>query len=77
MALGALCGDEARADTATKEWREALGQGEAVGCVAVAPGADRLTVSGSEGQARLSGQTAPMAYAPSADVAVVLASRRL
>ena len=73
VALGALCGDEARADTATKEWREALGQGEAVGCVAVVPGADRLTVAGTEGRIRLSGQTAPVAYAPSADVAVVQA----
>jgi alkylation response protein AidB-like acyl-CoA dehydrogenase len=74
-ALGALCGDEARADAATKEWREALGQGDAVGCVAVAPGPNGLTVSESGGQVRLSGQTAPVAYAPSADVAVVLADR--
>jgi alkylation response protein AidB-like acyl-CoA dehydrogenase len=73
VALGALCGDEARADSGTKEWREALGQGEAIGCVAVAPGADRLTVAVSDGQVCLSGQTAPVAYAPSADVAVVLA----
>jgi alkylation response protein AidB-like acyl-CoA dehydrogenase len=73
VALGALCGDEARADSGTKEWREALGQGEAIGCVAAAPGADRLTVVVSDGQVRLSGQTAPVAYAPSADVAVVLA----
>ncbi len=73
VALGALSGDEARADTATKEWREALGQGEAIGCVAAAPGADGLSVAGTEGQARLSGRTAPVAYAPSADVAVVLA----
>jgi len=73
VALGALCGDEARADSGTKEWREALGQGEAVGCVAAAPGPDRLTVAAADGQVRLSGQTAPVAYAPSADVAVVLA----
>jgi len=73
VALGALGGDEARADAATKEWREALGQGEAVGCVAAASGTDRLTVAVSNGQVRLSGQTAPVAYAPSADVAVVLA----
>ncbi|HXN62382.1 MAG TPA: acyl-CoA dehydrogenase family protein, partial [Acidimicrobiales bacterium] len=32
LALGALCGPEARSDAATKEWREALGQGDAVGC---------------------------------------------
>ena len=73
VALGAVSGEEARADTATKEWREALGQGDAVGCVAAAPGPDGLTVTGTEGQPRLSGRTAPVAYAPSADVAVVLA----
>jgi alkylation response protein AidB-like acyl-CoA dehydrogenase len=74
VALGALCGDEARADAGTKDWREALGQGDAVGCVAAAPGPDGLTVTGSEGQVRLSGETPPVAYAPSADVAVVLAA---
>jgi alkylation response protein AidB-like acyl-CoA dehydrogenase len=73
VALGALCGEEARADAGTKDWREALGQGEAVGCVAAAPGPRSLTVSMSEGQVRLNGQTPPVAYAPSADVAVVLA----
>ena len=40
LALGALSGPEARADAGTKEWREALGEGAAVGCVAFAPGAD-------------------------------------
>ena len=76
VALGALCGDEARADAGTKDWREALGQGDAVGCVAAAPGASGITVDngpGSDGLAHLSGQTPPVAYAPSADVAVVLA----
>ena len=48
MALGALCGDEARADAGTKDWREALGKGAAVGCVAAAPGPSGLTVSGAE-----------------------------
>ncbi len=73
VALGALCGDEARADASTKDWREALGQGDAVGCVAAAPGPRSLTVSDVQGQVCLSGRTAPVAYAPSADVAVVLA----
>jgi alkylation response protein AidB-like acyl-CoA dehydrogenase len=73
VALGALCTDDARADAGTKEWREALGQGDAVGCIAAAPGAGALAVSGSQGQALLSGSTPPVAYAPSADVAVVLA----
>ncbi len=74
VALGALCGNEARADAGTKDWREALGQGAAVGCVAAAPGVGGLTVSGREGQVCLSGRTPPVAYAPSADVAVVLAA---
>src|ERR1700733_1010354 len=49
VALGALCVDEARADDGTKDWREALGEGVAVGCVAAAPGAHDLTVTGSGG----------------------------
>ncbi len=73
VALGALSGEEARADAGTKDWREALSEGAAVGCVAAAPGRNALTVSGPPDQARLSGQTPPVAYAPSADVAVVLA----
>ncbi len=64
VALGALCGDEARADAATKEWREALGLGGAVGCVAAAPGPNGLTVSGSDGRARLSGRTPPSPTPP-------------
>ena len=73
-ALGALCGAEARADAGTKDWREALGQGDAVGSVAAAPGASGISVEeGADGQARLSGQTPPVAYAASADIAVVLA----
>ncbi len=76
VALGALCGAEARDDAATKDWREGLGAGAAVGCVAAAPGANGLTVSasGRGHQPRLSGRTAPVAFAPSADVAVVLAA---
>jgi alkylation response protein AidB-like acyl-CoA dehydrogenase len=73
VALAALCTDEARAEAGTKDWREALGQGAAVGCVAAAPGRNGVTVSGSDGQVRLSGRTPPVAYAPSADVAVVVA----
>src|SRR5580698_5717219 len=73
VALGALSGEEARADAGTKDWREALSEGAAVGCVAAAPGRNAVTVSGPRDQARLSGRTPPVAYAPSADVAVVLA----
>ncbi len=50
VALGALCGDEARADAGTKVWREALSEGAAVGCVAAAPGASGLSVSGPQGK---------------------------
>ena len=74
LALGALSGAEARADAATLGWREALGQGAAVGCVAFAPAAGGITAaSGSGGRVRLSGETPPTAFAPSADVAVVVA----
>ena len=72
VALGALCESEARADEATKEWREALSQGAAVGCVAAAH--DAISVVGSGTDVRLTGAAAPTVYAPSADVAVVSAS---
>ena len=73
LALGVLCGPEARADAGTKDWREALGQGSAVACVSCVPGADSIEVAdgGATGLARLSGESAPTAYAPSADLAVV------
>ncbi len=74
LALGALCGPEARSDAGTKEWREALGQGDATGCVAFEPGPDRLVVqpAGADGGVRLTGRSSPTAYAPSADLAVVV-----
>ena len=71
VALGALCESEARADEGTKEWREALSQGAAVGCVAAAH--DAISVVGSGTDVRLTGASAPTVYAPSADVAVVSA----
>ncbi len=74
LALGALSGTEARADSGTAGWREALGQGGAVGCVALAPAAGGVTAApGSGGKVLLSGETPPTAFAPSADVAVVVA----
>jgi alkylation response protein AidB-like acyl-CoA dehydrogenase len=75
LALGAFSGAEARADAATKDWREALGEGAAVGCVAFGSPAGGLTAvpSGSDGRVLLSGETPPTAFAPSADVAVVVA----
>ena len=74
VALGALCRPEARENAVTKEWREALSQGTAVGCVVVAPdGRLSVTSTGSEGEVRLHGQAPPTLYAPSADVAVVVA----
>jgi len=73
VALGALCSPEARGDAGTKEWREALSEGAAVGCVVFAP-ADGISVaqSGAGGDVRLSGRSTPTVYAPSADVAVVV-----
>ena len=76
VALGALCGDEARADkpgrrNGARRW----GWATPWGAWPPHRGPSGLTVSGSEGQVRLSGQTPPVAYAPSADVAVVLAGK--
>jgi alkylation response protein AidB-like acyl-CoA dehydrogenase len=73
VALGALSAPEARADAGTKEWREALSQGTAVGCVVFVP-EGRLTVTpaGAEGDVRLDGAMPPVLYAPSASVAVVV-----
>ena len=73
VALGALSDADAGAVAATKEWREALGQGSAVGCaVIVPPGRISITGAGSESEVRLEGHTPPAPYAPSADVAVLV-----
>ncbi len=65
VALGALSGAEARADAGTKEWREALSQGSAVGCVVFAPdGRIAVTPAGAEGEVRLDGSMPPALYAP-------------
>jgi alkylation response protein AidB-like acyl-CoA dehydrogenase len=73
VALGALSGPDARADAGTKEWREALCQGSAVGCTVLAPvGRIAVADAGPEGDVRLTGETPPTLYAPSADVAVVI-----
>jgi alkylation response protein AidB-like acyl-CoA dehydrogenase len=74
VALGALSGPEARVDEGTKEWREALGEGAAVGCVAFAPDTIAVAPPAPGGEARLTGESAPTAYAPSADVAIVAAA---
>jgi alkylation response protein AidB-like acyl-CoA dehydrogenase len=73
VALGALSDRDARASAATKEWREALSQGSAVGCTVFAP-ANRITVSEAttDGDVRLQGEAPPALYAPSADVAVLV-----
>jgi alkylation response protein AidB-like acyl-CoA dehydrogenase len=73
VALGALSEPEARADAGTKEWREALCQGSAIGCAVFVPdGRIVVSESGGDGEVRLSGDTPPTLYAPSADVAVVV-----
>ncbi len=75
VALGALSAPGARDDAGTKEWREALSQGSAIGCTVFDP-TGRLAVSqpkaGNEGEVRLDGEAPPALYAPSADVAVVV-----
>jgi alkylation response protein AidB-like acyl-CoA dehydrogenase len=73
VALGALSDRDARAPAATKEWREALSQGSAVGCTVFAP-ANRIAVSeaSTDGDVRLQGEAPPALYAPSADVAVLV-----
>jgi alkylation response protein AidB-like acyl-CoA dehydrogenase len=73
VALGALSGPEARGDAETKEWREALSQGSAIGCTVFDP-TGRLVVSeaGDGDAVLLQGEAPPALYAPSADVAVVI-----
>jgi alkylation response protein AidB-like acyl-CoA dehydrogenase len=73
VALGALSGTDASATSATKEWREALSQGSAVGCtVVVPPGRLSITEGPAEGEVRLHGVAPPALYVPSADVAVLV-----
>jgi alkylation response protein AidB-like acyl-CoA dehydrogenase len=74
VALGALGTPEACAEEGTKGWRESLGEGAAVGCVAFAPGPGEIEAepAGPGARVRLRGRTPPTAYAPSADVAVVV-----
>ncbi len=73
LALGALCQPEARALESTGRWRAALSEGTAIGCLAFAPGAG-LRVSDDGGEVHLDGKVPPTLYAPSADVAVVVAN---
>ena len=73
VVLGALSDAYAGAGAATKEWREALSQGSAVGCAAVVPpGRVSITEGPSAGEVRLRGEAPPAPYAPSADVAVLV-----
>jgi len=75
VALGALNEPDVRAAGWTKEWREALRQGEAVACVARAAGADITAEPSDDGDGDavlLSGITPPTAYAPSADLALIV-----
>ena len=75
VALGALNQPAVRSFGWTKEWREVLSQGEAVACVARAGGADiTAEPAGEDGSdaVLLSGVTPPTAFAPSADLAVIV-----
>jgi alkylation response protein AidB-like acyl-CoA dehydrogenase len=75
VALGALNEPEVRSLGWTKEWREALSQGEAVACVARA-GSAHITAEPADAEdddaVLLSGVTPPTAFAPSADLAVIV-----
>jgi alkylation response protein AidB-like acyl-CoA dehydrogenase len=75
VALGALGAPDALAAGWTKEWREALSQGEAVACVARLAGTGitaEPSLDGDGDEVLLSGSTPPTAYAPSADLALVV-----
>ncbi len=72
VALGALSDPGAPATAATKEWREALGQGSAVGCTVFTPSGRISCTEGATGEVRLQGDAPPAPYAPSADVAVLV-----
>jgi alkylation response protein AidB-like acyl-CoA dehydrogenase len=73
VALAALSDADAGATGATKEWRESLSQGSAVGCTVFAPpGRISITETSTEGEVRLRGEAPPALYVPSADVAVLV-----
>ncbi len=72
VALGALSTPDARAESGTKDWRAALAEGSAVGCVACSRGDAVTVLDGGGSDVRLEGTTAPTIFAPSADVAVVV-----
>jgi alkylation response protein AidB-like acyl-CoA dehydrogenase len=77
VALGVLCAPSALALSWTKEWREALSQGAAVASVARVAGAGINAEPSGDGdgdgdEVLLSGVTPPTAYAPSADLAVIV-----
>jgi alkylation response protein AidB-like acyl-CoA dehydrogenase len=81
VALGALNEPAVRSLGWTKEWRDALSQGEAVACVARAGGADIVAepatadataTTDAPDAVLLSGATPPTTFAPSADLVVVV-----
>ena len=73
VALGALSDPDARATSATKEWRESLSQGSSIGCTVFDPsGHISVNDAATEGEVRLEGVAPPALYAPSADVAVLI-----
>jgi alkylation response protein AidB-like acyl-CoA dehydrogenase len=72
LALGALAHPEARGVKGTQEWRQAISEGAAVGCVAFVPRTGRLRAEGDGPEVVLNGTAGPTVFAPSADVAVVV-----
>jgi alkylation response protein AidB-like acyl-CoA dehydrogenase len=73
LVLGALRHPEGAAHDQTSSWREQLAEGGAVGCVALVPDGTSLSVAGAGDTVELSGRLGPVLYAPSADVAVIVA----
>jgi alkylation response protein AidB-like acyl-CoA dehydrogenase len=72
LALGALAHPEARDHLVTTQWRTALAEGTAIGCLAYVPDAHMLDVVTHDDAVLLTGATGPIVFAPSADIAVVV-----
>ncbi len=66
--------EDAAAQQSVDEWVGGLTSGDAVGCVAWSAQPDALVVSSHGGRPHLSGRPAPVLYAPSASVAIVVAA---
>jgi alkylation response protein AidB-like acyl-CoA dehydrogenase len=73
LALGALAQPQAREVDAARAWRDKLSEGSAIGCVAFVPDHVELGIDDRGREVTLTGHVGPTLYAPSADIAVVVA----